>query len=197
MLKPSLLFILLGTFLPATSLAGGDSASGKIKAYTCTGCHGIPGYKNTYPMYKVPKIGGQNEEYLITAMSAYRSGNRSHPTMMLQAESLGSADIDDIAAWLSSLERQSTGTSRAVPEPDRTATCHACHGSDGVGTNSSYPVLAGQHESYIIHALEDYRNGKRKNAVMIGFASDLSDQDIEDLAYWYSSLQGLTDLSGH
>jgi cytochrome c553 len=43
-----------------TAYAAGDVAAGKIKAYTCTGCHGIPGYNNAYPTYKVPKIGGQN-----------------------------------------------------------------------------------------------------------------------------------------
>ena len=80
--------------------AAGDYNAGKIKAYTCTGCHGIVGYKNTYPMYHVPRIGGQNKEYLVIAMQGFKSGERQHKTMNLQAEALSSQDIEDIAVYL-------------------------------------------------------------------------------------------------
>ena len=73
--------------------------------------------------------------------------------------------------------------------------CEACHGLDGKSVDPSYPNLAGQHESYLQKALADYRDGRRKNPVMGGFAGQLSDQDIEDLAAWYASLEGLEDLS--
>ena len=85
------------------SLAAGDPEAGKVKSYTCTGCHGIPGYKNVYPTYHVPKIGGQNEAYLDASLKAYRSGERQHKTMVLQAESLSDQDIADIAAYFASL----------------------------------------------------------------------------------------------
>jgi cytochrome c553 len=94
---------LLLAALPMAAEAAGDAAAGETKAYTCTGCHGIPGYKNVYPTYKVPKIGGQNYTYLVNALQAYKSGNRTHTTMNLQAQGLSQADIEDIAAWLSSL----------------------------------------------------------------------------------------------
>ena len=80
-------------------LADGDPAAGKEKAYTCTGCHGIPGYSNAYPNYKVPKVGGQNYEYLISALKSYRDGQRKHPTMQLQASSLSDQDIMDVSAY--------------------------------------------------------------------------------------------------
>ena len=70
---------------------------------TCTGCHGIPGYNNIYPTYKVPKIGGQNFEYLVIAVKAYRDGERDHPTMELQASSLSDTDIEDVSAYFASL----------------------------------------------------------------------------------------------
>ena len=73
--------------------------------------------------------------------------------------------------------------------------CQACHGADGLGTDPSYPVLAGQHASYLARALVDYREGRRKNPVMGGFAATLADQDIRDLAAWYAGLEGLQDLS--
>jgi len=93
--------VLASATLPA--VAAGDVDAGKKKAYTCTGCHGIPGYKNVYPTYSVPKIAGQNREYLITALTAYQKGERRHPTMRAQAESFTAADIDDIATYLSSI----------------------------------------------------------------------------------------------
>ena len=85
------------------ALAMGNAEEGEDKAYTCTGCHGIPGYKNVYPTYHVPKLGGQNYEYLVIALKAYRAGERDHKTMDLQAESLSDQDIEDIAAYFASL----------------------------------------------------------------------------------------------
>ncbi|MEE4216395.1 MAG: cytochrome c [Xanthomonadales bacterium] len=86
-----------------TAHAAGDIEAGKLKSYTCSGCHGIPGYKNVYPTYHVPKIGGQNVAYLEAALKAYRDGERQHSTMQLQAESLSDQDIADISAYFSSL----------------------------------------------------------------------------------------------
>ncbi len=73
--------------------------------------------------------------------------------------------------------------------------CQACHGVTGQSTNPTYPNLAGQHQSYLIKALGDYRSGRRTNPVMAGFSTSLSNQDIEDLAAWYASQKGLEDLS--
>jgi len=94
------LFILLLCLLSVNAFAAGDYEAGKIKAYTCTGCHGIAGYKNTYPMYHVPRIGGQNAEYLVIALKGFKSGERNHSTMNLQAEALSEQDIQDIAVYL-------------------------------------------------------------------------------------------------
>lgn len=92
----SLLFCLAST----SAFAAGDYEAGKIKAYTCTGCHGIVGYKNIYPTYHVPRIGGQNTEYLVIALQGFKSGEREHKTMNLQAEALSDQDIEDIAVYL-------------------------------------------------------------------------------------------------
>ena len=79
----------------------GDAAAGQLKVYTCTGCHGIPGYKNIYPHYHVPKIVGQNYDYIVAALTEYQKGERKHPTMRAQAESFSAQDIADIATYLS------------------------------------------------------------------------------------------------
>jgi cytochrome c553 len=101
---PALLLSAASTLITAETVqAAGDVEAGRVKAYTCTGCHGIPGYNNIYPTYKVPKIGGQNYEYLVLALKAYRDGERDHKTMDLQAESLSEQDIEDVAAYFASL----------------------------------------------------------------------------------------------
>jgi len=78
-------------------------------------------------------------------------------------------------------------------------TCAACHGADGnTPLDGTYPLLAGQHPDYLSKALHEYKNGKRKNAIMAGQASALSEQDIADLAAYFGSLPGTVhDLSGH
>ena len=87
---------------PATP--SGDATRGKGLTYTCRGCHGVEGYKNAYPSYHVPKLGGQSEVYLRNALMEYRGAKRKHPTMQAQAESFSEQDIADIAAYLSSIK---------------------------------------------------------------------------------------------
>jgi len=82
----------------------GDAAKGQMLTYTCQGCHGITGYKNAYPSFHVPRIGGQSAEYLTQALTEYREGKRKHPTMQAQAQSFSAQDIADISAYLSSLK---------------------------------------------------------------------------------------------
>ena len=66
--------------------------------------------------------------------------------------------------------------------------CAACHGADGTKPSApDQPVLAGQYYDYLVRAQSDYKNGRRTNAIMKGFAGQLSKQDIEDLAAWFSS----------
>lgn len=92
----------LGLLIGAVSAqAGGDPAAGKVKADTCMGCHGIVGYTNAYPTYRVPRLGGQHAAYLEIALKAYRSGERQHPTMHAQAATMSDQDIADLAAYLS------------------------------------------------------------------------------------------------
>jgi cytochrome c553 len=82
------------------ALAAGDAEAGRLKSNTCMGCHGIPGYANAYPTYRVPKLGGQSAEYLAIALKAYKSGERAHLTMRAQTANLTDQDIADIAAFL-------------------------------------------------------------------------------------------------
>jgi cytochrome c553 len=98
--------LLLSSGFALANPPGGDAAAGKIKAQPCLGCHGIPGYFNAYPTYHVPKVGGQHPEYIIAALQAYKSGQRSHATMQAQAATLSEQDMADIAAFFASEQQQ-------------------------------------------------------------------------------------------
>ena len=77
---------------------------GKDKAETCLGCHAIEGYNNVYPTYRVPKVAGQNADYIISALKAYRNKDRAHETMHANASALTDQDIIDIAKYFESLK---------------------------------------------------------------------------------------------
>jgi cytochrome c553 len=171
--------------------ADGDAARGAKLAYTCLGCHGIENSKNAYPKYSVPKLGGQNEAYIVAALSEYKSGARWHPTMRGFAAGLTGQDYADLAAYFNSAAPKIPAAEPIGSPPEQAATCVACHGKSGVGTMDEYPNLTGQHADYIAQALNDYRLGKRKNPLMQPFAQQLSQDDIRALAKFYSAQKGL------
>ena len=110
-MRPTMIAACLALALPLAATAqtappaeGKSNDKGAELTYTCQGCHGIVGYKNAYPSFKVPKIGGQSADYLANALTEYRTGNRKHPTMQAQAQSFSDQDIADIAAFLSTVK---------------------------------------------------------------------------------------------
>jgi cytochrome c553 len=171
--------------------ADGDLARGAKLAYTCLGCHGIENYKNAYPKYSVPKLGGQNQAYIVAALAEYKAGARWHPTMRGYATELSDQDRADLAAWFNVAAAKVTSAEPVGTPPEQAATCVACHGKSGVGTMDEYPNLAGQHADYITQVLNDYRLGKRKNVLMQPFAQQLSQDDIRALAKFFSAQKGL------
>ncbi len=159
--------------------------NGKVLAYTCHGCHGIEGYKNAYPTYSVPKVGGQHAKYLHDALKEYASGDRAHSTMHAQAASLSDQDFEAITAFFQGSGPSSASAVVGTPPPS-TAMCVTCHGSNGVGISPDYPILAGQHRDFLEQALHDYKSGKRKNPVMTGMAAQIKDEDIPMIAAFFA-----------
>lgn len=171
--------------------ADGDAARGQKLAYTCMGCHGVEFYKNAYPSYSVPKLGGQNAPYIVAALEEYQSGSRMHPTMRGFASSLTAEDRADLAAFFHSRVPAAASAEPVGKAPEKAQLCVACHGTTGRGTTPDYPNIGGQHADYIAQALNDYRIGKRKNPIMAPFAQQLSKDDIEALAEYFSEQEGL------
>jgi cytochrome c553 len=180
-----LLFILLAAG-GGQAVAAGDAANGKVLSYTCLGCHGIDNYKNVYPTYSVPELGGQYADYIVAALKEYKSGERSHATMHVQAASLSEQDMQDIAAYFSGMQLKA-GSAAVGTAPVKVAQlCVACHGKNGVGISGDYPTLAGQHADYLARSIQEYKQGDRKNAVMPTFVMTLSPADIAEIADYYA-----------
>lgn len=184
--------LLTGILFARSTGAEGDAARGEMLGYTCLGCHGIDGYRNAYPSYRVPKLGGQKAAYLIIALQGYRDGSREHPTMAAQAASLTDQEIEDTAAYLATLGNATVTAGGANGSSFELAqTCAACHGQNGISLSPSWPTLAGQHEDYLVHSLNQYRDGTRKDVVMAPLVAGLTDETVQLLAEYFAGLEGL------
>lgn len=184
-----LAFMLVALFISSPSYAG-DIARGESLSQTCLGCHGAPGLRNPGPVYNIPVIGGQREVYLVSALQAYKNKERSHGTMQAQASNLSDQDIQDIAAYFSSLKTTVEPVAADLSAaPKLYDTCKTCHSVDGAATGD-FPIINGQYQSYIAQALKDYRAGGRKNPIMGMQAQNLTIQQIKEIADWYAQQQG-------
>ena len=159
---------------------------------TCLGCHGVVSYNNIYPTYKVPKLGNQHKDYIVSALKAYRSGERLHPTMRAHAVNLSDVEISKIADYFSSFKlSEQKIQSSDIKMIDEANSCVGCHGADGNSMIPSFPKIAGQYEDYLYQALKSYQNGQRTNAIMSGIASTLNEKQMKKLSKYFSSNIGL------
>jgi len=185
--------LLAALLLSKPAFAEGDPEAGRELGYTCLGCHGIEGYRNAYPSFRVPKLGGQKAGYLVIALQGYRSGERPHPTMQAQAMSLTDQQIEDVSAYLATLgtDGVAAGGSQVESVPNVAAACVACHGQNGISVSAQWPTLAGQQESYLEHSLKEYKSGARANAIMGAQAALIDEKNIPLLARYFAGLEGL------
>lgn len=83
----------------------------------------------------------------------------------------------------------------AKGEAKYTAICAACHGADGNSAIPANPKLAGQHPTYLVKQLQDFKAGKRNSAVMMGFAAVLSDEDMKNVGAWLAAQKPKTGFA--
>ena len=199
----SLLLALAGALvtLPA---AAGDVAAGQKKAAMCIGCHGIAGYQASFPeIHKVPMISGQNAKYIVAALTAYKKGERKHPTMRGLAASLPDEDMADLGAFYEKHGQSSVKTVAAAPAPSAEVAalltkgnCASCHGADfNKPIDASYPKIAGQHADYLYVALKAYQTEGnprvgRSNAIMAGQVKQFKHAELKAIANYIGSLPG-------
>jgi cytochrome c553 len=183
----------------------GDPVAGEKKISMCIGCHGILGYHAGFPeVHRVPKISGQGAKYIATALQAYKTGERKHPSMRGIADTLTNQDVADLAAYYASngvlsgqapLPKAPEGSGKAV-ELVTKGGCVSCHGdSFSKPIDPSYPKIAGQHADYLYVALKAYKTTDKEiigrgNAVMGGVAKQFTNDELRVLADYVGSLPG-------
>lgn len=183
----------------------GDAKAGGSKNAMCIGCHGIKGYQASFPeVYKVPMISGQGEKYIVSALNAYKKGERKHPTMRGIADSLSDQDMADVAAYYeahgvvagdAAPGKAADGSAKAA-ELVKKGACVTCHGdSFSKPLDPTYPKIAGQHADYLFVALKAYKTENnpqmgRSNGVMAGVAKQFTNAEMKELAGYISKLPG-------
>ena len=198
--------VALVAFASASAAHAQDAAAGQKKAAMCIGCHGIVGYQASFPeIHKVPMIAGQGAKYIVSSLTAYKKGERKHPTMRGIAGSLSDADMADLAAYY---EKQNASMVKAVADTPAIApsaevaalltkgACASCHGANfSKPIDPSYPKLAGQHADYLavtLHAYSVQGNPQvgRSNAIMAGQVKQFSRSELKAMAKYIGSLPG-------
>ena len=190
----------------ATAPAAAGAASINAKTAMCIGCHGIKGYQASFPeVYKVPMISGQSAKYIAAALTAYKNGDRKHPTMRGIAASLSEQDINEIASYYEAHGKEEGKTLADKPskEPNQQvagllqkAACVSCHGANfAKPIDPSYPKIAGQHSDYLFVALKAYKTDNnpsvgRTNGVMGAIAKQFSNAELKALAGYVGSIEG-------
>ena len=199
-----LLATLVTTVGVVTAAQAQDAAAGEHKATMCIGCHGIKGYQASFPqVYKVPMIAGQGSKYIVSALAAYKKGERKHPTMRAIAGSLTDKDMADLAAYYETQggSPMKTVSDSAVPPPSpevaallTKGACVSCHGANfSKPLEGSYPKLAGQHGDYLYAALSAYATEGnpqvgRANAIMVGQVKQFKRDELKAIAAYLGSL---------
>jgi cytochrome c553 len=198
------LALVFATSALAQDAPAGNANAAKKKVALCIGCHGIIGYQASFPeVHKVPMISGQNAKYIASALTAYRKGDRKHPTMKGVAAPLSDQDIADLAAYYeasgSAIAPTPAKGGEASPEVQALLTkgnCVACHGADLTKPiDPSYPTLAGHHADYLYVALKSYQTEGnpqlgRNNAIMGAQAKLFTHAELKLLANYVGGLQG-------
>ena len=186
------LFSLLALASLVINAQAQDIEAGKKKAEACVACHGATGNS---PAGMFPTLAGQNPRYIYLQLKDYKEGRRQNPMMTAIASTLEKADMQDLAAYFGS-QKQVRSTFQADPQRIKAGAakadeslCAMCHMGGMTGQNE-IPRLAGQHPDYIITQLKNFKARTRHNDAgnMTSLAQTLSENDMENLAHWISSL---------
>lgn len=196
-MKKQLIAALLLVSATGISQAAGDAAAGKGKAAACAACHMADG-NSMVPNF--PKIAGQHESYLAQQLIDFKAGTRKDATMLGMTAALSEQDMADIGAYYAS-QSASIGSANAEKaaigkkiyqggnKETGLSACMACHGPAGKGNaGAKFPSLNGQHATYTIKQLKDFRSGARSNVMMNDIAAKMSDDEINSAAEF---IQGL------
>lgn len=180
------------SIFPSSTLAN-DVLAGQEKSATCAACHGIDG-NSSNP--EIPILAGQNAEYIVNQLSAFKSGGRQNDTMQAIVINLAQSDMANLAAYYASqipqIGRANTGL--ATKGKTQYKRCWACHGMNAEGFDG-YPRLANQHSAYLINQINSFKNRTRFNPAMSSVVDNLTDSDTEALGAYLGSINTTSNSS--
>jgi cytochrome c553 len=167
----------------AATSASGDTAAGKQAAAACAGCHGETGVS---AIPGTPSLAGQDAQYIVAALQAYRDGGRKDETMRGPVAALDARAAKDVAAFFAAQAPQTPEVRRPLSLSQWIERCERCHGRNGNSIEPSIPALAAQRADWLEAALDAYRKGERKSSTMAAMAALLTENDIRALSAHYA-----------
>ncbi len=170
---------------PAKALtpAPGDAAAGKAAASSCAACHGDLGVSGNPA---TPSVAGQDAEYVVAALRAYKSGTRKDQSMKGPAAALDERTMRDIAAHYAAQQPQPLNVRRPLTTVEWTERCDRCHGPNGNSADPLVPRLAAQRADWLEQILHAYRSGARKSTAMAAMSALMSEGDVKELSAHYA-----------
>ena len=192
-------FGLVSVFLPWVSYGSPQNETWRADVPLCIGCHGAHGEGATTG---VPRLAGQDPQYMSHALSMFKAGTRDSPVMQPIAQGLSDADMSALAAYFSNqnapmavanapVSSEALRAGKQLAEAGATA-CFSCHGPGGRGNGSRYPSIAGQPARFVIDRLHEFQQRAMKKPPMPGsmtfIAARMSEKEIEVSAAYLSRL---------
>jgi cytochrome c553 len=197
--------LLAAALLAATASAADapkpDPAKGAESFGTvCAACHG-PDAGGVAALPTQAKLAGQFPEYIVKQLTEFKSGVRDNAIMKPMADTLSDEDVRNVAAWIST-QKTNPGVAKDLTilslgekiyrggiADRKIPACSGCHSPNGAGIPAQYPHLAGQWPEYVAAQLTGFRDGTRKNnVIMTEVAARLNDREIKALAEYISGL---------
>jgi cytochrome c553 len=203
MLIVALTALLISLQVSADGLVDGSYDDGKTIAVRCGACHGADG-NSVNPQW--PSIAGQGAPYLVRQLEAFQNGERTNILMSSQAMTLTEQDMKDVAVFFAAqpaaakpvadpaLVEKGQALYRGGDKESGAAACLTCHGPTGRGNPAArYPLLRGQHATYVAATLREYATDARKSdgatKIMRDIAKRLSEDDIVAVAAYVQGLR--------
>lgn len=162
-----------------------DTAAGERLSAGCGSCHGLRGHTLDA---RTPALAGQDPQYLVASMKAYRNGSRKHEEMKSLLAPMSEAQLGQVAAYYAAQAPRADQAPSALSAREWAERCDRCHGPGAENPNMLVPRIEGQQREYLAHVLRDYRDGKRHQSAMHAMGMPLTDGDIEAIAEHYAAL---------
>lgn len=178
-----ILLIVNAGFIAAPTFANSDIDT---LTASCSACHGA---KGVAPATDWPSLAGQKQGYLLEQLKAFKNGTRTNALMTNQLANKSEDDLVRIAQHYASLPfiKAKSASINKKGENVR-ASCLSCHGMIGKTVNDTWPNLAGQNQGYLLKQLKDFSDKTRESMIMNVIASELTEQEMKDVAQYYEQV---------